>query len=195
MLPPEKAASITGHPVGGVCPFGLPTPPPSIAMYCCKVLKWWSTAAGDTHFALLIHPRRLAEITAANWTSASARDRVVRTMRNAESIQDHIARKLPLARLFDTADNSSARVRLNGNASIVRPGGTVAGPVLFALADIAAYASTLMTRQDDLPLIGNATVLRAGRNAMVVDVQVWVETSGSEQIIAVATALWCGRAV
>lgn len=137
-------------------------------------------------------------------------------MWDVESIQDHIARELPLARLFDiellTADNSSARVRLNGNASIIRPGGTVAGPVLFAMTDIAAYASTLMTWQNDLavtatssihflrpardlPLIGNATVLRAGRNAMSVDVRIWAETSGSEQLIAVATTLWRGRAV
>ena len=73
-------------------------------------------------------------------------------MWNVERIQDHIARELPLATLFNiellTADNSSAQVRLNGDANIVRPGGTVAGPVLFALADIATYASTLVARQD-----------------------------------------------
>ena len=67
LLPPEEAASITGHPVGGVCPFGLST---QLPIYCDVLLQRFEmvvTAAGDTHFALRIHPRRLAEITAAKW--------------------------------------------------------------------------------------------------------------------------------
>ncbi len=137
-------------------------------------------------------------------------------MWDVERIQDHIARELPLATLFGieilSADSSSARVRLNGNTNIVRPGGTIAGPVLFALADIAAYASTLMTRQNDLavtatssiyflraahdlPIVANATVLRTGRNTMSVDVRIWAEASGNDQLVAVATALWSGRTV
>ena len=67
LLPPEEAASITGHPLGGVCPFGLSTPLP---IYCDILLQRSEvvvTAAGDTHYALRIHPRRLAEITAAKW--------------------------------------------------------------------------------------------------------------------------------
>ncbi|MFA7438851.1 YbaK/EbsC family protein, partial [Castellaniella sp.] len=31
MLPPEEVATLTGHPVGGVCPFGLAQPLP---VYC-----------------------------------------------------------------------------------------------------------------------------------------------------------------
>src|SRR5947209_1140995 len=36
MLPAEEAAVVTGHPVGGVCPFGLATPLP---IYCDILLR------------------------------------------------------------------------------------------------------------------------------------------------------------
>lgn len=73
LLPAEEAASITGHPVGGVCPFGLSTPLP---IYCDVLLQRFDmvvTAAGDTHFALRIHPRRLADITTAKWVDVCVR--------------------------------------------------------------------------------------------------------------------------
>jgi prolyl-tRNA editing enzyme YbaK/EbsC (Cys-tRNA(Pro) deacylase) len=67
MLPPETAAAVTGHPVGGVCPFGLATPLP---VYCDVQLKQFDVvvpAAGSTHAALRIHPLRLAELVGAEW--------------------------------------------------------------------------------------------------------------------------------
>ena len=67
MLPPEQAAAITGHPVGGVCPFGLATPLP---VYCDVALKAFGEvvpAAGSTHAAMRIDPLRLAELAGAQW--------------------------------------------------------------------------------------------------------------------------------
>jgi prolyl-tRNA editing enzyme YbaK/EbsC (Cys-tRNA(Pro) deacylase) len=67
MLPPEQAAAITGHPVGGVCPFGLATPLP---VYCDVALKAYAEvvpAAGSTHAALRIDPLRLAALAGAQW--------------------------------------------------------------------------------------------------------------------------------
>ena len=67
MLPPEEAAAITGHPVGGVCPFGLATPLP---VYCDVMLKAYREvvpAAGSTHAAMRIDPRRMAELAGAAW--------------------------------------------------------------------------------------------------------------------------------
>jgi prolyl-tRNA editing enzyme YbaK/EbsC (Cys-tRNA(Pro) deacylase) len=67
MLPPADAAAITGHPVGGVCPFGLGTPLP---IYCDVLLKQYDVVvpgAGSTHAALRIHPLRLAELVGAQW--------------------------------------------------------------------------------------------------------------------------------
>jgi len=67
MLPPDEAAAITGHPVGGVCPFGLATPLP---VYCDIMLKAYGEvvpAAGSTHAALRIDPLRMAALVGAQW--------------------------------------------------------------------------------------------------------------------------------
>lgn len=67
MLGLEEVAEITGHEVGGVCPFGLKSPLP---IYCDVSLKAFDIvvpAAGSTHSAVRITPERLAELTAAEW--------------------------------------------------------------------------------------------------------------------------------
>ena len=67
MLAPEEVVAITGHPVGGVSPFGLATPLP---VYCDISLKAFDEvvpAAGSTRSALRISPLRLAELVEAEW--------------------------------------------------------------------------------------------------------------------------------
>ncbi|MCR4522342.1 MULTISPECIES: YbaK/EbsC family protein [Bosea] len=67
MLGQEEVEALTGHPVGGVCPFGLATP---LKVYCDVSLKAFDTvvpAAGSTHSALRIAPERMAELTRAEW--------------------------------------------------------------------------------------------------------------------------------
>jgi prolyl-tRNA editing enzyme YbaK/EbsC (Cys-tRNA(Pro) deacylase) len=67
MLSVDEAVALTGHPVGGVCPFGLATPLP---VYCDVSLKAFDEvlpAAGDIHAAVRIAPERMAEITGAEW--------------------------------------------------------------------------------------------------------------------------------
>ena len=67
MLGVEEVAEITGHEVGGVCPFGLKAPLP---VYCDVSLKAFDIvvpAAGSTHSAVRIAPVRMAELTAAEW--------------------------------------------------------------------------------------------------------------------------------
>jgi prolyl-tRNA editing enzyme YbaK/EbsC (Cys-tRNA(Pro) deacylase) len=67
MLDAEEVVAITGHPVGGVCPFGLPTPLP---VYCDVSLRAFDEvvpAAGSTQSALRISPQRMAELTGAEW--------------------------------------------------------------------------------------------------------------------------------
>lgn len=63
----EEVVSLTGHPVGGVCPFGLASPLP---IYCDVSLKAFDEvipAAGSTHSALRISPSRLVELVGAIW--------------------------------------------------------------------------------------------------------------------------------
>jgi prolyl-tRNA editing enzyme YbaK/EbsC (Cys-tRNA(Pro) deacylase) len=67
MLSAEEVVAVTGHPVGGVCPFGLATPMP---VYCDVSLKAFDEvvpAAGSTHSALRIDPRRMAALVDAEW--------------------------------------------------------------------------------------------------------------------------------
>jgi prolyl-tRNA editing enzyme YbaK/EbsC (Cys-tRNA(Pro) deacylase) len=67
MLGLDEVAAITGHEVGGVCPFGLKTPLP---VYCDLSLKAFDVvvpAAGSTHSAVRITPERMAELTSAEW--------------------------------------------------------------------------------------------------------------------------------
>ncbi len=67
MLGIDEVAEITGHEVGGVCPFGLKTPLP---VYCDMSLKAFDEivpAAGSTHSAVRIAPSRMAELVDAEW--------------------------------------------------------------------------------------------------------------------------------
>src|SRR5215467_7074897 len=67
MLGLDEVAEITGHEVGGVCPYGLKAPLP---VYCDISLRAFDIvvpAAGSTHSALKITPSRLAELTGAEW--------------------------------------------------------------------------------------------------------------------------------
>jgi prolyl-tRNA editing enzyme YbaK/EbsC (Cys-tRNA(Pro) deacylase) len=67
MLGLDEVAEITGHEVGGVCPFGLKTPLP---VYCDVSLQAFDVvvpAAGSTHSAVRIAPQRMAELTGAEW--------------------------------------------------------------------------------------------------------------------------------
>jgi len=67
MLAPEEAATITGHVLGGVCPFGLATPMP---IYCDVQLRAFDEVvpgAGSTHTALRIAPDRMAALSGAQW--------------------------------------------------------------------------------------------------------------------------------
>jgi prolyl-tRNA editing enzyme YbaK/EbsC (Cys-tRNA(Pro) deacylase) len=67
MLGAEEVEAITGHPVGGVCPFGLASPLP---VHCDVSLKAYDEvvpAAGSTHSSLRIAPDRMAALTKAVW--------------------------------------------------------------------------------------------------------------------------------
>src|ERR1700733_8776241 len=67
MLDANEVAEITGHEVGGVCPFGLKS---TLQVYCDVSLRAYDVvvpAAGSTHSAVRIAPSRMAELTSAEW--------------------------------------------------------------------------------------------------------------------------------
>ncbi|MEK9802848.1 MAG: YbaK/EbsC family protein [Curvibacter sp.] len=67
MLPPEEVAALTGHPVGGVCPFGLAQPLPVYLDMALQSYEEVLPAAGSTTSAVRLSPARLAEITGGQW--------------------------------------------------------------------------------------------------------------------------------
>ncbi|ESZ36281.1 YbaK/EbsC family protein [Mesorhizobium sp. L2C066B000] len=67
MLDADEVVAITSHPVGGVCPFGLPAPLP---VYCDVSLRAFDEvvpAAGATNAAVRLSPERMAQIVGAEW--------------------------------------------------------------------------------------------------------------------------------
>jgi prolyl-tRNA editing enzyme YbaK/EbsC (Cys-tRNA(Pro) deacylase) len=73
MLGPDEVADITGHEVGGVCPFGLKAPLP---IYCDVSLRAFDEvvpAAGSIHSAVRIAPSRMAELVDAEWVDVCER--------------------------------------------------------------------------------------------------------------------------
>ena len=73
MLGLDEVADITGHEVGGVCPFGLKAPLP---IYCDVSLQAFEEvvpAAGSIHSAVRIAPSRMAELVAAEWVDVCER--------------------------------------------------------------------------------------------------------------------------
>jgi len=67
MLPPEEVALLTGHPVGGVCPFGLARPLPVYLDVALQQYEEVLPAAGDIHAAARMTPRQLADVTQGVW--------------------------------------------------------------------------------------------------------------------------------
>lgn len=73
MLSPDDALAVTGHPVGGVCPFGLATPLP---VYCDISLRPFASvfpAAGSLTSSVELAPERLAMLIGADWTDICSR--------------------------------------------------------------------------------------------------------------------------
>jgi prolyl-tRNA editing enzyme YbaK/EbsC (Cys-tRNA(Pro) deacylase) len=67
MLGLDEVAVITGHPVGGVCPFGLASPLPVYLDVSLKIYKEVIPAAGSVNSAVRISPEKMADITQAEW--------------------------------------------------------------------------------------------------------------------------------
>jgi len=67
MLDAASVEAATGHPVGGVCPFGLPD---GLPVYCDVSLQAYDEvlpAAGGVHTAVRIAPQRIVELVGASW--------------------------------------------------------------------------------------------------------------------------------
>jgi len=70
MLGAEDVLRLTSHPVGGVCPFGLPSPIPIYLDVSLKIYDLVIPAGGDTHASVRMTVERLAELCGSKWADA-----------------------------------------------------------------------------------------------------------------------------
>jgi uncharacterized protein (TIGR00369 family) len=105
--------------------------------------------------------------------------------------------------VVDRVDDDAIIMRLPVTDRHLRPGGTVSGPSMFALADVAFYVAVLahigpkalavttncnidfMRKPAQADLIAKATVLKLGRSLIVGDVMIYSE--GMEKPVARAS--------
>jgi uncharacterized protein (TIGR00369 family) len=101
----------------------------------------------------------------------------------------------------------SAQVRMHQDPSMVRPGGTVSGPVMFKLADFAIYVALLghlgdaglqavttsmtmnfLSRPSPADLTAKARLIKVGRRLAISDVEIYSE--GRPDMVAHATGTY-----
>ncbi len=131
---------------------------------------------------------------------------------NADEIGAFLDREFPQihlnGRVFSVGEvrPGEATVRLDAAEAHLRPGGTVSGPTLFSLADLAAYVAILahigpvalavttslsinfLRRPPTAPLLATGRILKLGRRLAVVEVGVRPEAGGD--MVAHATATY-----
>jgi uncharacterized protein (TIGR00369 family) len=102
----------------------------------------------------------------------------------------------------EVKENGDVRLRLPLAQAHIRPGGTISGPALMAIADGAAWAAVLSHRGPDMSpvstslhidflskpepddVVADSKVLRLGRSLGVVEVS--IRSAGTERLVAKA---------
>ena len=67
MLGADETLELTGHPVGGVCPFGLKSPLPVYLDVSLREFDLVYPAAGSRTSSVAVTPARLFELVAKDW--------------------------------------------------------------------------------------------------------------------------------
>jgi prolyl-tRNA editing enzyme YbaK/EbsC (Cys-tRNA(Pro) deacylase) len=67
MLGPEETLDVTGHPVGGVCPFGLKQPLPVYLDVSLKAFDMVYPAGGSLNTSVEVPTERLFELVGDRW--------------------------------------------------------------------------------------------------------------------------------
>ena len=67
MLGAEETFAVTGHPVGGVCPFGLKTPLPVYVDVSLKAFEIVYPAGGSLNTSVEVPTQRLFDLVAERW--------------------------------------------------------------------------------------------------------------------------------
>ena len=107
---------------------------------------------------------------------------------------------------IEEVGHMTATVRLNHHPDHLRPGGTISGPAMFALSDLALYVAILheigrvklavttsvsinfLRRPEPKDLIGRAKLMKLGKRLAVGEVALFSE--GSDEMVAHATGTY-----
>ena len=121
-------------------------------------------------------------------------------------LRDEIPWAYEMGMHADTIGEGAAVLRLPCKATMLRPGGTVAGPMMMALADACMYACALsligmvklavttnfsinfLFRPSPADLLAEGRVLKLGRRLVVMEVT--VHSEGHEEPVAHATGTY-----
>jgi len=128
----------------------------------------------------------------------------------AQEVEKLIREGVPMAEDIDlrveAIEHHAATARVPFSERMVRPGGTLSGPVQMALADATMYAAVLgalgevqmavtsnlninfLRKPGRCDLIGRATVLKLGRRTAVSEVQLY--SGDSDELIAHVTGTY-----
>jgi uncharacterized protein (TIGR00369 family) len=136
----------------------------------------------------------------------------LKPLMTAGEVNDLLARVFPQLnrdrRFYEALDvfPGGCTVRLNADESHLRPGGTVSGPALFALADVGGYVCVLshagpnalsvttnlninfVRKAQAGPILGHCRILKLGRSLMVFDVD--MVAAKDSQTVAHATGTY-----
>jgi uncharacterized protein (TIGR00369 family) len=117
--------------------------------------------------------------------------------------------QMGLGRLFilEAVGPMSARLRMTFHPGQLRPGGTISGPSIFALADVALYVAILaqigrvklavttnlninfLSRPAARDLVGEALLIKLGKRLAVGEVRIWSEGE-PDALVAHATGTY-----
>jgi len=107
---------------------------------------------------------------------------------------------------IDSVEPGKAVLRLTANEQHLRPGGTVSGPTMMAMADFAAYVVILahigpealavttnlninfLRKPEPGDLVATCQILKLGKRLAVVDC--FIACEGAEELVAHATATY-----
>ncbi len=137
----------------------------------------------------------------------------MRPKMNAEEVTAFLDREFPELQgngeptfFVDAVGPMTARMRLVYHPRHLRPGGTISGPAMFALADVALYAAVLaqigpvalavttnlninfLRKPEPRDLIGEARLLKLGKRLAVGEVLIF--SDAGEDIVAHATGTY-----
>ncbi|MEI2385894.1 PaaI family thioesterase [Breoghania sp. JC706] len=134
------------------------------------------------------------------------------TVMDKEEVSDFLDREFPEinydgpAYTVESVSENEVVIRLNAHDRHLRPGGTVSGPTMMALADLAAYVVILahigpvalavttnlninfLKKPSPGDLLGTCRLLKLGKRLAVTECAITSE--GSEEIVAHATATY-----